>query len=63
MQKNRGKQQKGKEIGEIKGTFCAKMGMIKNKNDGERTKEDAIKRWQEYTEGRYKKDLKIGKGE
>ena len=44
-------------IGEIKGTFHAKMGTIKDKNSKDLTEaEDIKKRWQEYTE-LYKKGL------
>ena len=40
-----------KKIGAIKGTFHAKMGMIKNRNSKELTEAEEIKkRWQEYTE-------------
>ena len=47
-----------KKIRDIKGTFHAKMGSIKDRNGmdlGEA--EDIKKRWQEYTEELYKKDL------
>ena len=38
--------------------FIAKMGMIKDRNSMDLTEaEDSKKRWQEYTEGLYKKDL------
>ena len=57
MQRNRGKQQNGKdqrsrqEIGDIKGKFHAKMGSIKDRNGMDQTEaEDIKKRWQEYTE-------------
>ena len=41
-----------------KGTFDAKMGLIKDRNDMDLTEaEDIKKRWQEYTEELYKKDL------
>ena len=41
-----------------KGTFHAKMGTIKDKNGMYLTEADDIKkRWQEYTEEVYKKDL------
>ena len=41
-----------------KGTFHAKMGSIKNRNGIDLTEEENIKkRWQEYTEELYKKDL------
>ena len=47
-----------KKIRDTKGTFHAKMGTINDKNDMGLTKsEDIKKRWQEYTEELYKKDL------
>ena len=47
-----------KKIRDTKGTFHAKMGTIKDRNDVDLTKaEDIKKRWQEYTEKLYKKDL------
>ena len=47
-----------KKIRDIKGTFHAKMGSIKDRNGMDLTKaEDIKKRWQEYTEELYKKDL------
>ena len=47
-----------KKIRDIKGTFHAKMGSIKDKNGMDLTEaEDIKKRWQEYTEELYKKDL------
>ena len=47
-----------KKIRDTKGTFHAKMGTIKDKNSLELTEaEDIKKRWQEYTEELYKKDL------
>ena len=46
-----------KKIRDTKGTFHAKMGTIKDRNDMELTEaEDIKKRWQEYTEDLYKKD-------
>ena len=42
-----------KKIRDTKGTFHAKMGLIKDRNRSE----DIRKRWQEYTEELYKKDL------
>ena len=40
-----------KKIGDIKGTFQVRMGMIKNRNGKDLTEaEDIKKRWQEYTE-------------
>ena len=61
MQRNRGKQQNGKissrKFRDIKGTFYAKMGTLKDRNGmGLTEAEDIKKRWQEYTE-LYKKDL------
>ena len=45
-----------KKIRDTKGTFQAKMGSIKGRNDMDLTKaEDIKKRWQEYTEELYKK--------
>ena len=45
-------------IRDTKGTFHAKMGTIKDRNSMELTEtEDIKKRWQEYTEELYKKDL------
>ena len=47
-----------KKIRDTKGTFHAKTGSIKNRNDRDLTEaEDIKKRWQEYTEELYKKDL------
>ena len=46
------------KIRDTKGTFHAKMGSIKDRNDRDLTEsEDINKRWQEYTEELYKKDL------
>ena len=43
---------------DTKGTFHAKMGSIKDRNGMDQTEaEDVKKRWQEYTEELYKKDL------
>jgi len=43
-------------IRDTKGTFHAKMGTIKDRNDMDLTEaEDIKKRWQEYTEELYKK--------
>ena len=43
---------------DTKGTFHAKTGLIKNRNCRNLTEaEDITKRWQEYTEEMYKKDL------
>ena len=46
-----------KKIGDTKGTFHAKMGKIKDRNDIDLTEVEDIKRWQEYPEELYKKDL------
>ena len=59
-----GKQQNGKtrdlfkNIRDTKGTFHANMGSIKDRNGMDlREAEDIKKRWQEYMEELYKKDL------
>ena len=47
-----------KKIRDTKGTFHAKMSSIKERNGMDLTEaEDIKKRWQEYTEELYKKDL------
>ena len=47
-----------KKIRDTKGIFHAKMVTIKNRNGMDLTEaEDIKKRWQEYTEELYKKDL------
>ena len=47
-----------KKIRDTKGTFHAKMGTIKDRDGMDLTEaEDIKKRWQEYTEELYKKDL------
>ena len=47
-----------KKIRDIKGTFHAKMGSIKDRNGTDLTEAEEIKkRWKEYTEEPYKKDL------
>ena len=47
-----------KKIRDTKGTFLAKMGSIKDRNGMDLTEaEDIKKKWQEYTEELYKKDL------
>ena len=47
-----------KKIRDTKGTFHAKMGSIKGRNDMDLTEaEDIKKKWQEYTEKLFKKDL------
>ena len=63
MQRNRQKNRMGKtrdlfkKIRDTKGTFHAKMGSIKNRNCMDLTEAEDIKRWQEYKEELYKKDL------
>src|SRR5574341_303498 len=64
MQRNRRKQQNGKtrdffkKIRDTKGTFNAKIGLIKDRNGMDLTEAAVIKkRWQEYTEELCKKDL------
>ena len=47
-----------KKIGDIKGTFYARMGRIKDRNGKDPTDiEEIKKKWQEYTEKLYKKVL------
>ncbi|RJF55188.1 hypothetical protein D4Z76_09355, partial [Campylobacter coli] len=46
-----------KKIGEIKGTFHVRMGMIVDRNSKDLTEAEEIKRLQEYTEEIYKKGL------
>jgi len=49
-----------KKIRDTKGTLHAKMGSIKDRNGMDLTEaEDIKKRWQEYTEELYKKDLHV----
>ena len=49
-----------KKIRDTKGTFHAKMGSIKDRNGRDLTEaEDIKKRWHEYTEELYRKDLHI----
>ena len=64
MQRNRENNRMGKtrdlfkKIRDTKGTFHAEMGSIKVRNGMDLTEtEDIKKRWQEYTEELYKKDL------
>ena len=64
MQRNRGKNRLGKtrdrarKIRDTNRTFHAKMGSIKDRNGMNLTEaEDIRKRWQEYTEELYKKDV------
>ena len=64
MERNRGKQQNRKdqrflqENQRYQGNIPGKMGLIKDRNCKDLTEaEDIKKRWQEYTEELYKKDL------
>ena len=64
MQRNRENNRMGKtrdlikKIRDIKGTFHAKMGTIKDKNSKDLIEAEEIKkRWQEYTEELHKKAL------
>ena len=46
-----------KKIRDTKGTFQAKMGMIKYRNGMDLKKAEDIKKWHKYTEELYKKHL------
>ena len=46
-----------KKIRDTKGTFHAKIGTIKGRNGMDLTQAEDIKKWQEYTEELYKKDI------
>ena len=46
-----------RKIRDTKGTFHENMGSIKDRNGRDLTEAEDIKRWQEYTEELYKKDL------
>ena len=46
-----------KKIRDTKGTSHAKMGSIRDRNGIDLTEAEDIKKWQEYTEELYKKDL------
>ena len=46
-----------KKITDSEGTFHAKMGIIKDRNGMDLTEAEDIKRWQEYIEELYRKDL------
>ena len=46
-----------KKIRDTKGLFHAKMGTIKDRNSVDLTEVEDIKKWQEYTEDLYKRDL------
>ena len=64
MSRNREKQQNRKDyrdlfnkIRDSKGTFDTEMSTIKDRNNMELTEADFKKRWQEFPEELYKKDL------
>ena len=46
-----------KKVRDTKGIFHAKIGTIKDRNSMDLTEAEDIKRWQEYKEELYKKDL------
>ena len=46
-----------KKIKDTKGIFHARMGTIKDRNGTDLAEAEEIKKWQEYTEELYKKDL------
>ena len=46
-----------KKIRDTKGTFHAKMAIIKDRNCMDLTEAEDINKWQDYTEELYKKDL------
>ena len=47
-----------RKIGDIKGNFHVRTGLIKDRNSKDLTEvEDIMKRWQEYREELYKKGL------
>ena len=46
-----------RKVRDMKGTFHGKMGSIKDRNGMALIEAENIKRWQEYTEELYKKDL------
>ena len=52
-----GKTRDLKKIRDIKEKFHAKMGSIKDRNGMDLTEAEDIKRWQEYTEDLYQKNL------
>ena len=47
-----------KKIRDTKGTFHAKMGTIKNRNVRDLTQAEDTKKWQEYTEELYRKEIR-----
>jgi len=58
IEKNRMGKTLFKKIRDTKGTFHAKMSTLKDRNGMDLTEaQDTKKRWQEYTEELYKKDL------
>ena len=62
MYKTKNNRRKTRELirkkGDIKGTFCPKIGKIKDRNGIDLTETDDIKKtWQEYTEELYNKGL------
>ena len=52
-----GKTRDLKKIRDTKETFHAKMGLIRDRNYIDLTEAEDIKKWQEYTEELYRKDL------
>ena len=46
-----------KKIGDTKGTFHAKTDIMKDRNSIDLIEAEDIKRWKEYTEELYKKDV------
>ena len=46
-----------KKVRDTKGTFHAKMGSLKDRNGMDLTEAENSKRWQEYTEELYKRDV------
>ena len=46
-----------RKIGNIEGAFCPKMCTIKDKNGRDQEDAEIRKRWKEYTEELYRKDL------
>ena len=46
-----------RKLKNTKGTFHTKMGSIKDRNGRDLTETENIKRWQEYTEELYKKNI------
>ena len=46
-----------KKMRDTKGTFYAKMGTVKGRRGMDLTEAKVIKRWQEYTEELFRKDL------